>query len=74
MGSPPTRKGHITMKKYQRQSPVGYKRRNMGTAVIHATEKKIQSECRKYNVSRSFVIAVALAHYFDVSHQEPYAD
>ena len=60
------------LRKYQRQSPVGYKRRNMNAALIQETEDKIIHTCRKFNVSRSFVIAVALAAYFGVNKQESY--
>ena len=59
-------------RKYQRQSPVGYRRNSVGTALIHETEDKIMHTCRKFNVSRSFVIAVALAAYFGINKQEPY--
>ena len=57
-------------RKYQRQSRVGYARRNMGTAVIQETEECIQYTCRAFNVSRSFVIAVALGQYFGIKKQE----
>lgn len=60
------------LRKYQRQSRVGYRRSTMNTVVIHETEDKIRKTCRQFNVSRSFVIAVALAAFFNVNKQESY--
>lgn len=38
----------------------------IGAAVARAIESAIERECVRYNVSRSFVVAVALAYTFDV--------
>ena len=62
----------MRFRKYQRQGYVGYRRSTMATAVIAETEDKIQKTCRKFNVSRSFVIAVALAQFFGVKKQEDF--
>lgn len=52
------------MRKYQRQSPVGYRRNPYHTALISETKRAIDREANKYSVSKSFIIAVALAQYF----------
>ena len=45
----------------------GYTRRPYNTAVIDQIEKAIEKECARYDVSRSFVIANALAYTFGIS-------
>lgn len=54
------------------QSPVGYKRRHFSTAVIRQIEDKIEKIARTHNVSKSYVIAVALADAFGITDQERY--
>jgi len=44
----------------------GYIRTPYHTAVIDAIERAIEKECARYNVSRSFVIANALAYTFGI--------
>jgi len=44
----------------------GYTRRPYGTKVIDEIEHAIEKECARYNVSRSFVIANALAFVFNI--------
>ena len=44
----------------------GYTRRPYNTAVIDQIEKAIERECARYDVSRSFVIANALAFVFNI--------
>jgi hypothetical protein len=45
----------------------GYRRTPMGTAVITEIERAIRKEMKRYDVSRSFVIANALAFTFGIS-------
>ena len=51
----------------------GYTRRRFSTAVESQIEKAIEKECKRYGVSRSFVIANACAFAFniDVESYEP---
>jgi len=44
----------------------GYTRTPMGTAVVDQIEKAIRKEMARYGVSRSFVIANALAFTFGI--------
>ena len=50
----------------------GVSRLPVGTAVIDAIERKLEREMRRWNVSRSFVIATVLAYHFDVEEQADY--
>lgn len=59
------------MKPFLKQPRVGYKRRRYNTAVIQEIEKKLEAECKRYNVSKAFVIANALAFVFNIE-VEPY--
>lgn len=43
----------------------------IGAAVTRAIETAIQRECARYHVSRSFVIAVALAYTFKIDLDDP---
>ena len=56
----------------QRRIP-GIVRTHLGTAVIDKIERAIERECKRYGVSRSFVIANALAFTFGVD-AENYKD
>lgn len=59
--------------KVRRQRPVrGGRRAPMATAVIAPLEKAIAREQRRWNVTRSFVIATAAAAALDVIAQEDY--
>lgn len=55
----------------QRRIP-GQPRTPLHTAVITEIEKRIARVMVEYDVSRSFVIAVALADFFGVSQQEQF--
>ena len=44
----------------------GYRRARMSTAVESQIEAAIKKECARYDVSRSFVIANALAFTFSI--------
>jgi hypothetical protein len=48
----------------------GYARRQFSTRVIKEIERAIEKECKRYGVSRSFVIANALAFTFDISVED----
>jgi len=45
---------------------IGQRRARLSTAVESAIERAIEKECNRYGVSRSFVIANALAFTFDI--------
>ena len=51
----------------------GYTRRPYSTSVIQAIERKVEQECKRYDVSRAFVIANALAFVFNID-VEPYIE
>ena len=53
----------------QRRVP-GVNRTHFSTAVIHRIEQAIIRECTKYGVSRSFVIANALAFTFGIDAEK----
>lgn len=48
----------------------GIRRRPVGSAVDRAIERAIEREMDRYGVSRSFVIAVALAYTFGIQLDE----
>lgn len=54
------------------QRPVKGGRIPAYTGLIKDIERVIESEMRRYGVSRSFVIATALAHAFGIEEQEDY--
>lgn len=56
----------------QRRLPRGQYREGLSAGVIGATKRRIEQEARRFNVSKSFVIAVALAHVFKIKEQEDY--
>lgn len=56
------------------QRPVRGGRIPVSTALIKDIEVVIRREMRRYNVSRSFVIATALAFTFGIEEQESYKD
>jgi len=51
--------------RFQKRIP-GVARRRYSTAVINQIEATIERECARYGVSRSFVIANALAYAFGI--------
>jgi hypothetical protein len=55
------------------QRPAKHRRR-VSAGVMRETEKCIRQSCARFQVSRSFVIAVALADYFGVSGQEQFTE
>lgn len=46
-----------------------YPRKTLSAGFIDALEDRIRSEARRFHVSMSFVIAVALGDYFGVDHE-----
>lgn len=48
----------------------GRKRKPMSTALIRKIEMRVKTESRKWGVSRSFIIAAALADIFGIREQE----
>jgi hypothetical protein len=50
----------------------GVRRSPVSTAVTKEIERHLQQEMRRYGVSRSFVIANALAFVFDIEVVEDY--
>jgi hypothetical protein len=56
----------------QRQRPIKGGRDPLPACVIHAIREKVQNIADRHGVSRSFVIAVALAEAFGISEQEKY--
>lgn len=59
-------------RKPRRQKPVQGGRVPVSAGLIRDIEMAIHDEMKRYNVSRSFVIAVALAHTFGIKEQEDY--
>lgn len=56
----------------KRQKPVKGGRMRVSTALIHDIERAVAREMVKYDCSRSFVIATALAFAFNIEEQEDY--
>jgi len=56
----------------KRQKPVKGGRMQVSTALIHDIERAVARETVKYNCSRSFVIATALAFAFGIEEQQDY--
>ncbi len=54
----------------RRQKPVRGGRQPLPATVLKDIYRRVDDEARRHNVSRSFVIAVALAHAFGVKNQE----
>ena len=58
-----------------RQHPLHNERRErLGACVIKEINAKIRNISERYDVSQSYVIAVALAEVFGISKQESYYD
>lgn len=62
----------MATKKMRRQRPVKGGRLPLPACVLRAIAREVEARARQFNVSRSFVIAVALAEAFDVRDQEHY--
>lgn len=60
-------KSHI-----RRQTPVRGGREPLPACVIGHIREAVQREADRWGVSRSFVIAVALAEFFGIDEQEKY--
>lgn len=58
--------------KVQRQRPVKGGRDALPSCVIHDIKDEVERLARKHRVSKSFVIAVALADAFGIDEQERY--
>jgi len=57
----------------RRQKPIrGISRARIGAGVIPKIEAKITETAKRFNVSRSFVIAVGMADFFGIKNQERY--
>lgn len=59
-------------KRIQKRVRGGKQRKKVSSGVIGRTADKVAAEARFLKVSKSFVIAVALADYFDIKEQEKY--
>lgn len=61
------------MKRYRSQPRHrGVTRQPIGTSVIDAIERQLEREMKRWNVSRSFVVATVLAYHFNVNEQDDY--
>ena len=58
------------MRPPQRQKPVKGGRDAVSGSVIKVLRRKIEHEAARYHVSKSFVVAVALAKFFKVDITE----
>jgi len=58
--------------KFRRQHPVKGGRDPLPSCVLHDIKNEVERVARRHRVSKSFVIAVALAEAFGVSEQEDY--
>ena len=56
----------------RRQRPVKGGRTQVGAAIIRDIEIAMARDMRRFNASRSFVIATALAFTFGIKEQESY--
>jgi hypothetical protein len=60
------------MKTIRSQRPVKGGREKLSPTILKATAREVERQARKFGVSRSFVIAVALADQFGIDDQEQY--
>jgi hypothetical protein len=60
------------MPKLQRQKPIKGGREPLPSCVIGDISREVERLSRKFRVSKSFVIAVALADQFGIDEQETY--
>jgi hypothetical protein len=56
----------------RRQRPVKGGRHPLPSCVLHSIAREVEKRAARYRVSKSFVIAVALADVFGVADQEHY--
>lgn len=56
------------------QKPTKLPKRNMSCRGVQRIERAVEQTAAKFDVSKSFVIAVALAEYFNIKEQERYND
>lgn len=56
----------------QRQKPIKDGRETLPSCVIKEIKDEVERLSTRYNVSKSFVIAVALADQFNIEEQENY--
>lgn len=54
------------------QSKTKSVKRQMSSRLIGDIRKEVETTARKFDCSKSFVIAVALADYFGIKNQENY--
>jgi len=60
--------------KFYRQLPVRGGRISIPSCVIKDIQIEVERAAKKFKVSKSFVVATALADYFGISEQERYQD
>lgn len=58
--------------KLRRQRPIRGGRQSLPSCVIRSIERAVEDEALRHRVSKSFVIAVTLAHAFGIKDQELY--
>jgi hypothetical protein len=58
--------------KIRRQKPVKGGREPLPSCVLGQIHEEVRQRADRYRVSKSFVIAVALAHEFGIKEQESY--
>jgi len=58
--------------KIQRQKPIKGGRQPLPSCVIKDISREVERLARQHHVSKSFVIAVALAEQFGIEEQETY--
>lgn len=58
--------------KIQRQKPIRGGRQLLPSCVLKSIERAVESRATQYSMSKSFVIAVALAEVFGIDEQEHY--
>lgn len=58
--------------RYYRQKPIKGGRQPLPACVMKEIWNEVDRQARRFRVSRSFVIATALAHTFGIEDQEDY--
>lgn len=58
----------------RRQTPVRGGRQRMSAGLLKSIEREVNRTAARFHVSRSFVVAVALAQHFGVSEQETFEE
>lgn len=67
-------KGQKQSRRRSQPRLVGFSRRPVSSAFIDRLEKAVRAEMDRFGVSRSFVIATAVAHALGVNDQPDYND